>query len=176
MVKSQNGKKVRHGGDSVILRPGGSGPMSFRSTVLYAGMGGWKGARRSSTGINDTKTMEPAPKKARLTKSWDNEPGTKRKRTKNRAWRGKSGRNMDNYKRDHDFSFSNDTEISTCMDQSYQFAATDTAATDTADTAATAATAAAATAAQTTIRVLNYPLSQGWFPVLPIIKDGWCDP
>ena len=170
MVHTRNGKKVRHGGDSDSMRPGGSGPMKFRATELYAGIGGWKGARRSGTGTNDTNTnsftTEPVKKKARTQKPWDNEPGTKRTRNKNLAWRGNNGRHMDNYKRDHEFSFSGDDEVNTDYNNTLNQ--------PTAQSTIQAIVQFAAQPLQSAVNPLQ--LTQGWLPGLPPMKDTWCDP
>ncbi len=91
MVKTQYGKKTRHGGDSNILHKGGSGGglYGFRATVLFAGKGGWKGARRSGCGMRGGRAnKEVTVMVTKVTKSWQNEPGSKRRRRKDRPWRG----------------------------------------------------------------------------------------
>ena len=100
MGQTQHGKKTRHGGDNNLLHEGG-GTYGFRATALFAGMGGWKGARRSGCGMRGGRgTKRDTVMVTKVTKIWQNEPGSKRRRRKNRAWRGQSAWNAENFKRD----------------------------------------------------------------------------
>ena len=74
MVKTKIGKKVRHGGDKKIKRSDGI-------NALYTGMGGWKGARRSGTGMNDinTRRVEKINREIKY-KPWKVNPVRKRDR------------------------------------------------------------------------------------------------
>ena len=93
MVQTRNGKKMRHAGDSNLLHRG-------KVSSVFAGVGGWKGARRSGCGMRGDRGVKEETMVPQITKSWQNKPGSKRRRRKNRAWRGQSAWNAENFKRD----------------------------------------------------------------------------